>query len=136
MRVIGLIILLSLPVVIVAQEYIEASGQTVVFELKAGAKAGWNTTGVFLQRHNGSRAISINRITDNHGRLSFVIAGAPSAKNIILTVFNAMGSTVEKVSMPAGKILPLSAVLANGYYTARIESAGRIMMNTSFVVAR
>jgi hypothetical protein len=125
------------PLVVFGQEYVEASGQTVVFDLKAGAKAGWNNTvSVFMSQRANATAPRIAFTMDNLGRLSFSLGNNPAAKNITLTICNAAGAVIEKSPLSNQKFLVLGRIFTNGYYIARIDADGKTITNTSFVVAR
>jgi hypothetical protein len=137
MRLFAWVFVCLFPLAVFGQEYVEASGQTVVFELKAGAKAGWNNTvGIFMSQRANAMAPCINFTMDILGRLSFSLGNYPAAKNIILTVCNAAGAVIEKSPLADQKPLMLGRILSNGYYIARIDADGKTITNTSFVVAR
>jgi hypothetical protein len=69
MKVCAMVLCLLIPGCLYAQQYIEASGQTVAFDLKAGARAAWNNqgSGVFHPSITSASRVSpiVCRLTGN-----------------------------------------------------------------------
>jgi hypothetical protein len=120
---------------IAAQEYVEASGQTAVFTLQAGAKAPWS--GILMMQRSAGRSLPISLSASRNGAtISFCVIGqkAPSAATIAVYAVN--GSLLERVGQSNDGSFHLSRNFADGFYTVRLEKAGQTLVSTNFLAAR
>ena len=120
---------------IAAQEYVEASGQTAVFTLKAGAKAPWS--GILMMQRSAHSSLPISLSASRNGAtISFSVIGqkAPSAATIAIYAVN--GSLLERVSQSNDGFFHLSRSFADGFYTVRLEKAGQTIVSTNFLATR
>ena len=107
-----------LPFIVYAQNYFEASGKTVAFTLKAGAKSGWNNTTAIEK----TSVISLAKI--------FSIASTGSELFVhtelkgVLRVFNVRGCLAATITIEHSGFIRLSNSLPNGVYVGRFESPG------------
>lgn len=126
-----LIFLCLLPAMIFAQQYYQASGQTQVFTLTAGAKAGPTTV-----RHVTNSALTtaphLAMTTADGIRLS--IAGVIGHARV--TIYNLSGKVLQVAETNGCESIALRANLSNGVYFARLEVNGRLVQTTRFWKAR
>jgi hypothetical protein len=133
---ITLIISAVVPISVWAQEYVEASGQTNVFDLKAGAKAGWNTSGsgiLYTQKIDKIRMLTI-RLNADRKAISITNSGAANSS---FELFSVNGTRLVR-AMVAGQspMVLLKSPLLPGYYLARMKSNGLTIHTSTFFVSR
>jgi hypothetical protein len=133
---IAMIVSAIIPCSLLAQEYVEASGQTNVFDLKAGAKAGWNTSGsgiLYTQKIDNIRIMNI-RLNADRKSISITTSGA---RNLSFDLFSVNGTRIIRTPV-AGQspMVLLKSPLLPGYYLARMKSNGLTIHTTTFFVSR
>ena len=118
-----------------AQNYVEASGQTNVFTLKAGAKAGW--TGVLMVQRAVGRTLPITlTAARSNGAVSFNISGQKPPTGATLAVYAVNGELLERATQSLDGSFHLNRTFADGFYTVRLEKAGQTIVSTNFLAAR
>ena len=131
-----LLFLLVLPVLSLAQEYYEASGQTRPFTLTAGAKATWDPS------------IAVEKVRmDLPGTTAMTLYPNPSNGTLRISVLNAKGPAMVAIYSITGKKVrnlilnqkreaTIERPLANGIYFAKLAVNGRMVQTTRFLVVR
>jgi hypothetical protein len=113
------------PILLFAQEYYEASGQTSIFTLKAGGKAQIASTGKSLKFFNFKRTFTV---TGN-------ILRTTPGKCGILKLFMLDGRVVDVYQVNSSGIITLKRLLKNGVYLLQFESVGSPVEISKLVVA-
>jgi hypothetical protein len=129
------ILLICLSFSLFAQEYTEASGQTVAFNLKAGATAAWDkaASGIIRAIPNTRASISIKH--QMNGNRYLTIAGNIPAGSRC-TIYSLNGQIRLTQSLSARNEILLTGRIQAGYYIARIESGSSILSTVHFLEAR
>jgi len=126
-----LILLCMLPVVAFAQITLQASGQTSVFTLTAGAKAGWNNPGTSVEVAAIAPVLSAFRV-NAAGNGLFVQTGAKG----MIRLFDVRGSLAAALTVERDGFIALSRGLANGVYAARFDAPSMTVRTTRLAVVR
>jgi hypothetical protein len=126
----ALLLFCMLPVVVFAQSYFEASGQTAAFTMAAGAKAGWNPS-IAVEKAGVLPAITAFRISVASNGL-FVHAGSKG----VVKLFDVRGRMAISVAIEHDGFVALSRNLANGIYAARFEAPGMALKRARLAVVR
>lgn len=127
----ALILFCLLPVIVFAQSYFEASGQTVAFTLTAGAKAGWNP-GISVEKPRVMAAPpDVFRISWARNGL-YVHAGAKG----IIKLFDMRGRMITSLKVERDGFIGLTHYLANGIFAARFEAPGKTVRTAKLAVVR
>ncbi len=129
MRALGLFCIL--PVIAFAQNYFEASGQTTIFNLVAGATAGWDSPSTSSERIGAMPSYNAFRIS-MAGNGLVIHAGAKG----IIKLLDIRGRMVTTVAVAYDGFVPLSRGMANGVYVARFEAPGFSVKTARLAVVR
>jgi hypothetical protein len=133
------ILLLCIQMMVFAQEYVESSGQTMPFDLKAGAKAAWDKTvsGVRTSPgiHSKTSAFRLTCLVDME-KLIFVATGNNPAQEASLSIYRLDGVLVDRASSSTANMFTFDKCLSNGYYWVRLESNGKSLALTRMLLAR
>jgi hypothetical protein len=120
-----------LPAMIFAQQYYEASGQTQVFTLTAGAKAG--STAILPHGRLTPSSAPHMLVTMQNG-VHISIAGIQG--NGRVSIYNLSGKRVQTAEITGKSSVALRSDLSGGVYFARLEVNGRLVQTTRFWKAR
>jgi hypothetical protein len=135
----GLLALASIAITACAQEYVEASGQTVVFNLAAGAKAAWNPQGspVIHQAFPPQlSAISSMKIQSIGTSTKFIIT-KNAAMGAQLKLFDIRGQLKDEFILDkSSEQITLPKRYSAGRYLARLTSGASTIVTQSFTVVR
>jgi hypothetical protein len=115
-----------------AQQYYQASGQTTVFTLTAGATAGPGGSAVRTVRPVVS--LAPHMLVAMQGGLHISLAGNRGLARI--SIYNLAGKRVQKAEITGNAMLPIRSDLGYGVYFARLEANGRLVQTTRFWKAR
>jgi hypothetical protein len=122
-----------------AQEYVEASGQTVIFDLKAGAKAAWDKNASPVQRPQFTKAkqrvFSISGLIDNN-QITCNISGPLPVTGAAISIYRLDGMLVDRISLTSAHTIILKKQISNGYYWLRLELNKKSLAVTRLLVAR
>jgi hypothetical protein len=120
------------------QTCFEGTGQTVAFTLKAGAKAGWNSSAPIIEKpHSFSKSsISLVVCKATAGGIVFKATGLKTAFPSGISIFSVTGQRISFVAMDGEARAVLNKNLAQGIYFARLETNGEILKTTRFMVGR
>jgi hypothetical protein len=138
MKAVLLFLITLIPCAVFAQDYIEASGQTVAFELKAGSTAAWNSGGssvLYSQPVKSNQSILVRMQADR--KTISVTNVASSQSHPVFELFSVNGCRLARASLSSGsQSLSLKTSLTPGYYLARVKQNGTTIHTTTFFVAR
>jgi hypothetical protein len=126
-----LLLLCLLPALVIAQQYYQASGQTQVFTLTAGAKAG--PTAV-LPHGRTACSIAPHMLVIMQNGVHLSILGVQGDGSV--SIYNLSGKRVQMVEIAGNSSVALRPDLSNGVYFARLEVNGRLVQTTRFWKAR
>jgi hypothetical protein len=115
-----------------AQQYFQASGQTGVFTLTAGATAGPGSSAVRYVKRVASVAPHMLVTTQNGIRIG--VTGIRGAGRI--AIYNLEGRRVQSADFSGASMVAVRPDLGNGVYFARLEVNGRLVLTTRFWKAR
>jgi hypothetical protein len=128
-----IIFLISFSFQVFSQQYIEASGQTKSFDLKAGAKAGWDNTvsGIRLAPGTSSFRPFIAFINQRN----MIIEGAiPAGSSCML--YSLSGQLCARLALTPNNTFILPYNLNSSYYIARIKTSSSVLSTITFLAAR
>jgi hypothetical protein len=127
-----------IPLAVWAQDYVEATGQTFVFNLQAGATAGWNQNGsAVLYGPAAGTAMSAGIRLFPDARTFAITFSGPEKSNAIFELFTIGGKRVAQTALAVSrKSFSLAAPLAPGCYRARIMNNTATVYSTSLFVTR
>jgi hypothetical protein len=111
-----------------AQQYYEASGQTSVFTLTAGAKAGPGTSAVRLNSHLTPSAPPHMLVTMQNV-IHIIILGVQGHGRV--SIYNLVGKTIQTAYIDGKSSITLKSV-PRGVYFARLEVNDRLVQTTRF----
>lgn len=135
MRLLLLIFILSWSVMAQSSgfvhRYLEVAGQTVVFDLKAGAKAGWATNGTAVSKVPLQSASEVFWIKAIGNSLVF-----PNGAIGTVKLFNVRGRMAAGPIAVREGLAAMPQGLTNGIYIARFEASGVSSKTAKMVVAR
>jgi hypothetical protein len=120
-----------------AQQYVEVSGQTKPFDLKAGAKAAWDNSSAAI-RKPADAAIQkpFSIICPRIGEIQRFIVSGRALAGSFLCIYSVRGGLVERASLTQSNTFTLSEKLRKGYYAARIENETKTFYGTHFLITR
>ena len=125
------VFLCLLPAMIFAQQYYQASGQTQVFTLTAGAKVG---PVAVLPHGRLTSSIAPHMLVTMQNGVHLSILGVQG--NGRVSIYNLAGKRVQIVEIAGNSSVALRSDLSNGVYFARLEVNGRLIQTTRFWKAR
>ncbi len=123
-----LLFLSCLPAIAIAQQYYEASGQTTVFTLTAGAKAGPGSSAVLYHAPLTPIASPHMLVTVQNG-IHIRIPGFNGLGRV--SIYNLAGTTIQTAYIDGSSTVALRSV-PNGVYFAQLEVNGRVVQTTRF----
>jgi hypothetical protein len=130
-----LILLISFPFLVFSQQYIEASGQTKSFDLKAGAKAGWDNTASGIRLAPGATGFrSFISITKQFQRNLAIEGAIPAGSSCALYSLN--GHLCARLVLTPNNTFILPNNLNAGYYIARIKTPSSVLSSITFLATR
>jgi hypothetical protein len=135
----AVLLAVMIPALLCAQDYLEASGQTVAFDLTAGATAAWDpgAAPVYVPRVvKGERSSFLLSGSRDDGRYLFTVSGSTLPRGTTLAVYRLDGRLVSRASMTRANIFALETCPPNGYYWMRLEADGRALALSRMLVAR
>jgi hypothetical protein len=129
--------LLVLPVLVLAQDYHDASGQTLPFTLAAGAKTKWDASGISVDKTRPAipepvRMSLVPNPSNGNFRISVRNAQGPT----VVILYAISGKKVQCIDFTKEKEASLSKALPNGFYVARLSMNGRTVQTARFLVVR
>jgi hypothetical protein len=128
-----------IPALLYAQNYVEASGQTVVFNLAAGAKAGWDKNASPIRSPRiTNQASSRNVISGliNQKYVSFTIRSQEKQQPLSIAVYRFDGRLLTRAPVSNTNTIALDHPLPNGCYWLRLESNSKALATTRLWVTR
>ncbi|MDD5674591.1 MAG: T9SS type A sorting domain-containing protein [Chitinivibrionales bacterium] len=135
MRKLGIFLFFCFPCFLFAQQYTEMSGQTVVFNLSAGAKASWNSAAAkVISPAIASPLRKAFALTSRDGK-SVTYGFDNSNASVNMVVYSLAGARLKTVALAA----PFGSVnlnLANGYYLLRLERPAAPVFCTPLLITR
>lgn len=120
-----------LPAMISAQQYYQASGQTQVFTLTAGTKAGPSAV---LPGSRIARSVASHMLITTQNGVHISVAGVQGQGRV--SIYNLAGKRVQSAEVTGASSFALRSDLSNGVYFARLEVNGRLVQSTRFWKAR
>jgi len=131
-----LLMILITAIALYAQNYFEASGQTVAFRLAAGEKAGWNKNALARIPHAARRSSSSFTITKMIDRytVSFTIDCQYKQQPLAIAIFRLDGHLIKRVSSAKAGKIAFNPPLPNGCYWLRLESNNKAIATTRLCV--
>jgi hypothetical protein len=125
-----------LPCFLYAQTCFAGAGQTVAFTLKAGAKAGWNSSApIIVKPHDFSNSsISLVVYKPSTGGIAFKATGLNASFHYKISIFSVTGQKIRSVVLDGEAKTVLNKNLSQGIYLARLETNGEILKTTRFMV--
>ena len=120
-----------IPAALWSQQYYQASGQTQVFTLTAGAKAGPSAV---LPRSQIARSIMPHMLVTTQNGVHISILGVQGQGRV--SIYNLAGKRVQSAETAGASSLTLRTDISNGVYIARLEVNGRLVQSTRFWKAR
>jgi hypothetical protein len=122
-----LLFLCLIPAAVWAQQYYQASGQTQVFTLTAGAKAG---SSAVLPGSRIARSVKPHMLvtTQNGVHISILCVQGQSR----ISIYNLAGKRVQSAEITGASSFALRSDISNGVYVARLEVNGRLVQSTRF----
>jgi hypothetical protein len=120
-----------------SQAYYEASGQTQVFTLAAGAKAGWEVLATPVKASRSSHVDPSMSILTNWGKNGIRVCVNGCQERSRIVIYNAAGQRlwnrdVDKSASP----FAAAVRLAPGVYFARLSVNSQTAQAIRFMVAR
>ena len=125
------LLLCLLPAMIFAQQYYQASGQTQVFTLTAGAKVG---PVAVLPHGRLTSSITPHMLVTMQNGVRLSILGVQGQGRV--SIYNLAGKQVQIAEIAGNSSVALRSDLSNGVYFARLEANGRLVQTTRFWKAR
>lgn len=127
-----------LPCFLYAQTCFAGAGQTVAFTLKAGAKAGWNSSAPIIEKPHAfsSGSISLIAYKGSTGGIAFKATGLKASFHYKISIFSVTGQKIRSVMLDDEAQTVLNKNLSQGIYFARLETNGEILKTTRFMVGR
>jgi hypothetical protein len=126
-----LILLCLIPTALWSQQYYQASGQTQVFTLTAGAKAGPSAV---LPRGRLTQSIAPHMLITIQNGVHINIRGIQGQGKV--SIYNLAGKKVQSAEITGASSFALRSDISNGVYFARLEVSGRLVQSTRFWKAR
>jgi hypothetical protein len=119
------------------QAYYEASGQTQVFTLAAGAKAGWDVPATPVKASCSSHVDPSISILTHSGKNGTRVCVSGRQEHSHIAIYNAAGQRLWNREVDKS-VSPFAAAvrLAPGVYFARLSVNGQTAQTTRFMVAR
>jgi hypothetical protein len=132
-------IFLIVTALIYAEDYIEASGQTVAFNLSAGAKAGWDKNASAIRspriiNQTTSRSVISGLINQKY--VAFSIRSQEKQQPLSIAVYRFDGRLLTRAPVSNTNTIALDHPLPNGCYWLRLESNGKALATTRLWVTR
>ncbi len=125
------VFLCLLPAMIFAQQYYQASGQTQVFTLTAGAKVG---PVAVLPHGRLTSSIAPHMLVTMQNGVRLSVLGVQG--NGRVSIYNLAGKRVQIAEIADNSSVALRSDLSGGVYFARLEVNGRLVQTTRFWKAR
>jgi hypothetical protein len=122
-----LFFLCLIPAAVWSQQYYQASGQTRLFTLAAGAKAGPSAV---LPRSQIAHSVTPHMLVTTQNGVHISILGVQGQGRI--SIYNLMGKRVQSAETAGALSLTLRTDISNGVYFARLEVNGRLVQTTRF----
>ena len=122
-----LLFLCLIPAALWSQQYYQASGQTQVFTLTAGAKAGPSAV---LPGNRVARSVKPHMLVTTQNGVHISILGVQGQSRI--SIYNLAGKRVQSAETADASSLTLRSDISNGVYIARLEVNGRLVQTTRF----
>jgi hypothetical protein len=116
---------------IFAQQYYQASGQTQVFTLTAGAKVG---PVAVLPHGRLTSSIAPHMLVTMQNGVRLSVLGVQG--NGRVSIYNLAGKRVQIAEIADNSSVALRSDLSGGVYFARLEVNGRLVQTTRFWKAR
>lgn len=126
-----LFFLFLIPALVLAQQYYEASGQTQVFKLTAGAKAGGSG---ILTRSRIAKTASPRMLVTTQNGIRIGISGVQGQGRI--SIYNLAGKRLQITEIAGNASVVLGSDISTGVYIARLEVNGHLAQSTRFWKAR
>ena len=122
-----LLFLCLIPAALWSQQYYQASGQTRVFTLTAGAKAGPSAV---LPGSRIARAVQPHMLVNTQNGVHISILGVQGKGRI--SIYNLVGKRVQSAEIFSASSFALRSDLSDGVYLARLEVNGQLAQTTRF----
>jgi hypothetical protein len=131
-------ILFFMPCLLYAQTCFEGTGQTVAFTLKAGVKAGWNSSVPVMVKPHGFSSGSISLIVykASTGGFAFKATGLNTLFHYEISIFSITGQKIRSMVLDDKAQTVFYKNLAKGIYFARLETNGETLTTTRFMAGR
>jgi hypothetical protein len=137
MNRIGFLLTVITPLILYAQQYVEVSGQTQSFDLKAGAKAAWNNSSAAIHRPaDAANQKPFSLVCPKIGETRRFVVNGQAIAGSHLCIYSVRGELVSRTSLTQNNTFILSEKLKNGYYAARIDNEARASYGTHFLMTR
>ena len=118
------------------QSYYEASGQTEVFTLTAGTKAGWNPA-IAVEEAKADKSMACRmEIYPNPTNTGITIKVQGSKGQTKVKIFDVSGKMVQVLDLMNKTTCKVASGLTNGIYFARVIENGNTMKTSRFLVVR
>jgi hypothetical protein len=126
-----IVLILVLTGVISAQGFITASGQTVPFTLQAGARAGWDTSAIAIERVTVNPVLPLVFTAFYNGLINYKVTDPVVVNNARVSLYNIAGRLIQREAVTRMQgTFALNHPLANGIYFVRLETALKIPAKT------
>jgi hypothetical protein len=122
-----------------AQSYFQSSGQTVVFDLKAGAHAAWDKNAAAVYPHRSSPGRIAGKTlheTIRSGKISYSIPGIALDSKTTLAIYSLSGNLMDREYSSLPGTFTIKDFIPNGHYVARLEMGRVPLQSTYLTIAR
>jgi len=130
------ILISALYLSVAAQNYIEKTGQTVVFNLEPGSKAAWNNTISAEKPAVTSLVQKKIAVFPNPGSNTISVRVSRGTGNASVSIIDITGKIIQTLPVDATTDIVSGLSFPNGVYFARLSANNKAQETVRFLIVR